>query len=91
MDSFSPDRGTAITFEDVCADLKKVQEKIIPYFVKEWYYNISSIYVSQSYFDYPKIIWKNFTHVYLFNEACIIDKLVRIVYQYVNDWCSVCD
>ncbi|RHZ61739.1 hypothetical protein Glove_346g121 [Diversispora epigaea] len=82
---FSPERSTVAVFEDLCAEPKKVQERIIPYFISGRHQNISPIYVSQKYTQTPKIIRENISHLALFQGSGSREDICRIVRQYTDD------
>ncbi|EXX69113.1 hypothetical protein RirG_098950 [Rhizophagus irregularis DAOM 197198w] len=82
---FSPDRNTVVVFEDLCAESKKIQDRIVPYFISDRHQGVSSIYVSQKYTQTPKIIRENITHLALFRGAGSRDDIARIVRQYTDN------
>ena len=82
---FSPERTSVVVFEDLCADPKNIQERIIPYFISGRHQNISPIYVSQKYTQTPKIIRENITHLALFRGSGSREDICRIVRQYTDN------
>ena len=82
---FYPNRNTIVVFEDLYAKSKKIQDRIVPYFISGRHQGISSIYVSQKYTQTPKIIRENITHLALFRGAGSRDDISRVVHQYTND------
>ena len=66
ISKFSSKRSTVIIFKDLYAESKKIQERIVPYFISGRHQNISPIYVTQKYQAVPKIIRENISHLVMF-------------------------
>ncbi|GET63344.1 hypothetical protein GLOIN_2v1786115 [Rhizophagus irregularis DAOM 181602=DAOM 197198] len=85
ISKFSPKGSTVIVFEDLCAELKKIQEHIVPYFISGRHQNISPIYVTQKYQAVPKIIRENISHLVMFRGSGSREDICRVVRQYTDD------
>ena len=69
--NFYPGNGirSIVVFDDVCMLPDKIQKKISNHFVDGRHHFVSSLYLSQSYFDTPKIIRTNCTNLILFKPV----------------------
>ncbi|PKC55953.1 hypothetical protein RhiirA1_474761 [Rhizophagus irregularis] len=83
--SFSPERSTAIIFEDVCVAFESIQNRIIPFFTHRRYRNISNIYVTQCYYHTPIIICKNILHLVVFNGGSSHQDISKVIGRYTED------
>ena len=83
--SFSPERSTAIVFEDVCVAPEFIQNQIIPFFTHGRHRNISSIYVTQRYHHTPIIIRENISHLVVFNGGSSYQDISKIIGRYTED------
>ncbi|RIB09519.1 hypothetical protein C2G38_2208733 [Gigaspora rosea] len=82
---FSPDRNMVVVFEDLCSESKKIQDRIVPYFISGRHQGVSSIYVSQKYTQTSKIIRENISHLALFRGLGSRDDISRVVHQYTDN------
>ena len=83
--AFLPERSTAIIFEDLCMAPESIQNQIIPFFTYERYRNISSIYVTQSYYYILIIIYENISHLIVFNDGSSYQDIFKIIGWYTED------
>ena len=63
--AFSPERSTAIIFEDVCLAPEYIQNQIGQFFGNGLHQNISCVYVAQKYHKVLTFICENITHLAL--------------------------
>ncbi|GBC10476.1 hypothetical protein RclHR1_09650018 [Rhizophagus clarus] len=66
ISKFFSKRSIVVVFKDLYAESKKVQERIVPYFISDQHQNISPIYVTQKYQAMPKIICENISYLVMF-------------------------
>src|SRR5256885_3438379 len=83
--AFSPERSTAIIFEDVCLAPEYIQNQIGQFFGNGRHRNISCVYVAQKYHKIPTFIRENASHLVIFNSGSSHEDISKIIRRYTDD------
>lgn len=65
IEEFDPKLSNLLIFDDMICENNTTLKKISSYFVRGRHVNISSVFLSQSYFDTPKLVRKNCDYIIL--------------------------
>src|SRR5271170_286111 len=76
--------SSIVIFEDLLSEPKKIQERIIPYFMHGCHSNISPIYIAKRFFTIPKTIRENITYISLHRGGGSLPDIKRIIRQYTE-------
>ena len=79
VDKFEAEGPNLVIFDDLMSENKSNQLKIERWFLKSRIKDCSCVYIAQSYFDIPKVVRRQFTHLILkrINSLRNIDNILR--------------
>ena len=83
--AFSPERSTAIVFEDLCLASEHIQNRIGQFFGNGRHRNISCIFVAQKYHKITKFMRENANYLVLFNSGSSYEDVSKIIHRYTDD------
>ena len=85
--AFSPERSTAIVFEDLCLASEHIQNRIGQFFGNGRHRNISCVYVTQKYHKITTTTFmrENANYLVLFNSGSSYEDISKIIKRYTND------
>ncbi|RIB04727.1 hypothetical protein C2G38_2221525 [Gigaspora rosea] len=83
--TFSPERSTAIVFEDLCLASEHIQNRIGQFFGNGRHRNISCIFVAQTYHKITTFMRENANYLVLFNSGSSYEDVSKIIRRYTDD------
>ena len=83
--TFSPERSTAIIFEDVCLAPEYIQNQISQFFGNGRHRNISCVYVVQKYHKIDTFKRENASHLVICNSGSSHEDISKIIRRYTDD------